>query len=636
MSIPFVHLHVHTDFSLLDGTTKCKDIAKTCKEMGMTACAVTDHGNMSATMEFIEVMEKEGLKPIIGCEFYVAPGNYLDKNSNASHAQGYHLVCLAENYEGYINMCHLNEEAWLKGYYYKPRVDKDLLRKYHKGVIALSACLAGEVAAKFLIGADEQAEQAIDEYREIFGPDNYFLELQDHGLPEDKIVIPKIIDAAHRKGIPLVCTNDSHYLKREHAEAHEVFLCIGTQTTMLDENRFKFPGGPEYYFKSPEEMAALFPQCPEALENTVKIAERCHIHIPTVEGDGANHYPEYPLPEGYDVSTPESAKKERAKYLRGLAIEGMKERYNIDVDAPEHTPQEQLYIDRMNYELGIIDQMGFTSYYLVVWDFLHFARVDGVPLGPGRGSGAGSIVAYLIHITDIDPIKYDLLFERFLNPERCSPPDFDIDLCERRRHRVIEYVHDRYGEGNVVQIGTFGTLKAKAVVKDVARALGRSFSEGNMICKMIPADPKMTLQKAYDESPELQALIKNEPWVAEVWKFAKVLEGLNRNMSMHAAGVIICDTRVSNVCPISKGANNEPTTQFPAVPDEALGLLKMDFLGLRNLTIIQDALDLIEKNTGKHYESSSIPDDDPKAYELLNSGKTIGVFQLESTGLQDL
>ena len=340
MSIPFVHLHVHTDFSLLDGTTKCKDIAKTCKEMGMTACAITDHGNMSGTMEFIDVMQKEGLKPIIGCEFYVAPGDCRDKNNQVAHYTGYHLVCLAENLEGYYNMCRLNEEAWLTGYYYKPRVDKELLRKYHKGIIALSACLGGEVAAKLLLGADEAAEKVIDEYLDIFGEGNFFLELQDHGLPEDKTVCAKLLEIARRRNLPLVCTNDSHYLKREHAEAHEVFLCIGTQTTMNDPNRFRFPGGPEYYFKSPEEMAELFPMAPDALENTVKIAERCHIHIPTVDEDKANHYPEYPLPEGYDVSTPEIAKKERAKYLRGLAEEGMMERFKIDVNAPNHTPEE--------------------------------------------------------------------------------------------------------------------------------------------------------------------------------------------------------------------------------------------------------------------------------------------------------
>lgn len=629
MALPFVHLHTHTDYSLLDGAQKCAAVAKKCKEFGMDYCVVTDHGTMSACMELTNVAKAAGVKPVYGCEFYVAPGSYTERDNMVPHIRGYHLVCLAETYEGYINMCHLNEEAWIYGYYYNPRVDKDLLRKYSKGVIALSACLGGEVASLFLEDQDEKAEQVAIEYREIFGKDNYFLEIQDHGLPEDKKVNPKIIALARKLDIPLVATNDAHYLLREHAEAHEVFLCIGTQSTMTDEKHFKFPGGPEYYFKSPEEMEALFKDTPDALTNTVGIAERCsNVHIPTVSDDKANHYPAYPLPEDY--------KGTREEYLLGLCREGMMERYNIDIDAPEFTPEQKVYVDRMYYELGIIKQTGFTSYYLVVWDFLHFARKDGVPLGPGRGSGAGSIVAYLIHITDIDPIKYNLLFERFLNPERVSPPDFDIDLCERRRHRVIEYVHWRYGEGNVVQIGTFGTLKAKAVVKDVARALGRSFSDGNRICSMIPADPKMTLKKAREGNPELDALINSEPWVQELWHYAETLEGLNRNMSMHAAGVIICDTRVSNVCPISKGANDEPTTQFPAVPSESLGLLKMDFLGLRNLTIIQDALDLIEKNRGIKMTSSEIPNDDKAAYDLLNKGNTVAVFQLESGGMQNL
>ena len=629
MTTPFIHLHVHTDYSLLDGTEKCGAIAKMCKEFGMPYCAVTDHGTMSACYEFNTVMQKEGLKPVYGCEFYVAPGKYTEKNNQIPHYQGYHLVCLAETYEGYINMCHLNEEAWINGYYYHPRVDKELLRKYSKGVICLSACLGGEVASLFLEDQDDAAEKAALELRDIYGADNFFLEIQDHGLEEDRKVNPKIIALARKHDIPLVATNDSHYLKREHAEAHEVFLCIGTQTTMQDEKRFKFPGGPEYYFKSPEEMEALFKETPDALENTMKIAERCcNVHLPTVSEDKANHYPAFPLPKDYTGT--------REDYLLGLCREGMKERYGIDIDAKEFTPEQQVKVDRMYYELGIIKQTGFTSYYLVVWDFLHFARKDGVPLGPGRGSGAGSLVAYLIHITDIDPIRYNLLFERFLNPERVSPPDFDIDLCERRRHRVIEYVHDRYGEGNVVQIGTFGTLKAKAVVKDVARALGRSFAEGSQICKLIPADPKMTLEKAKKEVPELVELLNKEPWAQEVWHYSEILEGLNRNMSMHAAGVIICDTRVSNVCPIAKGANDEPTTQFPAVPSEALGLLKMDFLGLRNLTIIQDALDLIYKNRGIRMTSSEIPNDDKKAYELLNKGNTVAVFQLESSGMQNL
>ena len=627
MTTPFVHLHVHSDYSLLDGAAKCSALVDKCVEMGMSALAITDHGNMGACFDLLELCEKKGIKPIYGCEFYVAPLDIQNRVTGVPHNRGYHLVCLAETYEGYINMCHLNEEAWLNGFHYNPRVDKALLRKYHKGIIALSACLGGEVASHILEGQVEAASKAIDEYVEIFGEGNFFLELQDHGLEEDKVVLPQLKAFAKEKNLPLVCTNDSHYVDKDDAEAHEVFLCIGTQTTMQDPKRFKMPGGPVYYFKSPEEMAELFADTPEALENTVKIAERCNVTMPRTK-DGANHYPAYPLPSDFTGS--------REDYLRQLCNKGLMERYGIDMSKTEFTDKEKVYIDRMNYELGIIAKMGFTSYYLVVWDFLNWGHEHKVPLGPGRGSGAGSIVAYLVHITDIDPIRYNLLFERFLNPDRVSPPDFDIDLCERRRHLVIEYVREKYGEGNVVQIGTYGTLKAKAVVKDVARVLGRPFEDGNRICRLIPADPKMTLAKARQDSPELNQMIENEPWVQELWKYAVKLEGMNRNMSMHAAGVIICDTRVSNVCPISKGADDEPTTQFPAHPDEELGLLKMDFLGLRNLTIIQDALDLIEKNTGVHLESSKIPEGDKKAYALLTRGETIGVFQLESTGMQDL
>ncbi|MDD4098309.1 MAG: DNA polymerase III subunit alpha [Lentisphaeria bacterium] len=628
MPPPFVHLHVHTDFSLLDGTAKCADIAKAAKEFGMPAVACTDHGNMCAAMEFTKAMQAEGIKPILGCEFYVAPTSRLKQDNSEQHYSGFHLVCLAETYQGYVNLCHLNEEAWLRGFYYKPRVDKEILKQYAGGIIALSACLGGEIAAKFKINADAAAEKALNDYLDIFGPDHFFLELQNHGLPEDQIVNEKLVALARRRNVPLVATNDSHYLKKEHAEAHDLFLCIGTQTNILDENRFRFPGGPEYYFKSPDEMARLFPEQPDALANTVAIAERCNVHLPTVGEDKANHYPEYPLPADFKGS--------REEYLRDICAKGMQERYDFNPNAPELDEDQTAKVQRMDYELGVIRQTGFTSYFLVVWDFLDYARRNGIPLGPGRGSGAGSLVAYLTHITDIDPLRYNLLFERFLNPDRVSPPDFDIDLCERRRVKVIEYVRQRYGAPNVVQIGTFGTLKAKAVIKDVARALGRTFEEGNRLSKLIPADPKMTLTKALEENAELKDLLAREAWVQDIWRFATVLEGLNRNMSIHAAGVIIGDMPVANVCPIAKGASDEPITQFPAGPCEELGLLKMDFLGLRNLTIIQDALDLIRKNRGLDMASSAIPEGDQAAYDLLNKGNTIGVFQLESGGMQDL
>lgn len=629
----FVHLHVHTDYSLLDGVQKCADIVKASQEFGMPAVAITDHGNMSGVFELMELTQKSGVKPIYGCEFYVAPGDCHVKDNTLPHYQGYHLVCLAETHEGYVNLCHLNEEAWLRGYYYKPRVDHKLLRQYSKGIIALSACLGGELPSLLLAGKDEEAELTLLEYVDIFGKDNFFIELQDHGLPEQKEVAPKLVALARKHGLGLVVTNDSHYLKREHAEAHDLFLCIGTQSKVSDPNRFRFQGS-EFYFKSEEEMAKLFPEYPEAMENTVKIAERCNVHLPTVGEDKANHYPEYPVPEGVD----------RKKYLQELCHDGLQWRYGFDPDKDEMTEERKTIVERMNYEISIIERTGFISYFLVVWDFLHYAARIGVPLGPGRGSGAGSIVAYLLGITHIDPLKYKLLFERFLNPDRVSPPDFDIDLCERRRHEVIEYVRDKYGAENVVQIGTFGTLKAKAVVKDVARALGRTPEEGNRLSKLIPADPKMTLKKALEGDPkneippsaELKELLETEPWVQEVWKYATVLEGMNRNMSIHAAGVIIGDMPVANVAPISKGASDEPITQFSAHPCEELGLLKMDFLGLKTLTLIQDALDLIEKNTGQKILSNDIPLDDKPTYDMLNQGKTIAVFQLESTGMQKL
>jgi DNA polymerase-3 subunit alpha len=633
MAAPFVHLHVHTDFSLLDGTASCAGIAALAKEYGMRAVACTDHGIMSGCMEFAKAMKAVGVKPIFGCEFYVAPGDHRVMDNSIPYCKGFHLICLAETYEGYVNLCHLNEEAWLRGYYYNPRVDKELLRQYHRGIIAMSACLSGEIPAHFRAGNERAAEQALDEYLDIFGKDNFFLELQDHGLPEQKPVNEKVIALARKREVGLVLTNDSHYCKKEHAEAHELFLCIGTGTTINDPKRMRF-GSNEFYFKSPEEMAQLFPELPEAMANTVAIAERCNVHLPTVSEDKVNHYPEFPVPEGVS----------REDYLRQQCVKGLAWRYGFDADSPDLQEQEQEKVQRMDFELGVIGQTGFTSYFLVVWDFLRHAAAIGVPLGPGRGSGAGSIVAYCLGITHIDPLRYGLLFERFLNPDRVSPPDFDIDLCERRRHEVIEYVREKYGAANVVQIGTFGTLKAKAVIKDVTRALGRSIDEGNRISKLIPADPKMTLSKAlYGDAKkgvapvrELAELYENNPWVQEIWKYASVLEGLNRNLSIHAAGVIIGDAPVANVCPIAKGANDEPITQFPAGPCEELGLLKMDFLGLKTLTIIQDALDLVAKNSGQQLDSNDIPLDDPATFELINQGGTIAVFQLESSGMQNL
>ncbi|NMA42563.1 MAG: DNA polymerase III subunit alpha [Oligosphaeraceae bacterium] len=619
---------------MLDGAIRCVDLVSQAKKFGMPAVAVTDHGNMSACFELLQECKKQKeIKAILGCEFYVAPGSHLVKDQSLPNYQGYHLICLAENLQGYMNLCRLNEEAWLRGFYYKPRVDKELLAKYSEGIIALSACLGGEIPHLLANNKDEEAEATLMQYLQIYGKDNFFIELQDHGLEEQAYVNPKLIELAQKHEIGMVVCNDAHYLRREDAQAHDLFLCIGTQTNIHDEKRFRFANN-EFYFKSPEEMYKLFPELPEAYQNNVKIAERCNVRLPTVSEDKVNHYPQFPVPE--DIS--------REDYLRQQCLKGMKWRYGIDFEKPGLDEAAQAKLARLDYELSVITTTGFTSYFLVVWDFLAFAAKQEIPLGPGRGSGAGSLVAYVLGITHIDPLKYGLLFERFLNPDRVSPPDFDIDLCERRRYEVIEYVRQKYGTENVVQIGTFGTLKAKAVIKDVARAMGRSVDDANRITKLIPNDPSMTLEKAMHGDPkndvppnrELQEMHDNTPWVQELWKFACTLEGMNRNLSIHAAGVIISDQRVSNVVPIAKGAGDEPITQFPAGPCEELGLLKMDFLGLKTLTIIQDALDLIKKHEGKDIKSNDIPIDDDACFELLNQGQTIAVFQLESTGMQNL
>ncbi len=624
MTKEFVHLHVHTDYSMLDGACKISDLAETAHQLKMPAVACTDHGNMCGAVEFYKGAKGSDVKPIIGCEFYVAPTSRTHRSPRQAHAQGYHLVLLAEDDEGYRNLCQLNAAAWLEGYYYKPRIDKELLAAHSKGLIALSACIAGEVPAYIIEGNEKQAARSLQEYLDIFGRHHFYLELQDHGIPEQKQANRGLIELSSEYGVPIVATNDSHYLSREHAAAHDVLLCIGTQSTVEDPNRLKF-SGTEFYLKSPEEMWALFPDHPEALNNTLAIAERCNCSFKL--GDAAsNHYPVYGVPDGAT----------RQDYLRQVCLAGARERYGIDDPTRNLTDAQGRVIQQMDYELGVIDQMGFTSYFLVVWDFLHFAREQQIPVGPGRGSGAGSIVAYLTHITDIDPLHYGLLFERFLNPERVSPPDFDIDLCERRRTEVIAYVRDKYGAPNVAQIGTFGTLKAKAVIKDVARTLGLSFAESNRLTKTIPADPKMTLKRAVSESAELREMIDQEPWVKEVLKHSEILEGLNRNMSIHAAGVIIGDQPLANLIPLAKGAGDEVITQFSAKPCEDLGLLKMDFLGLRTLTIINDTVELIRQNRGIELDCARLPLDDQPAYALLNKGNTIAVFQLESSGMRDL
>jgi DNA polymerase-3 subunit alpha len=625
MAAEFVHLHLHTDYSMLDGACKIKDLARKAVEYDMRAMAITDHGNLCGGFEFYTALEKEGVKPILGCEFYLAPESRHIKTPAHKHHKGYHLLLLARTTEGYRNLCRLNAISYKEGYYFKPRIDKEVLAAHAEGLMASSTCIGGEIPQYILDGNLQAAQNAVGEMCDILGKENFYLELQDHGMEEQLTVNRELIKFSKNSDLPLVATNDTHYLTKDHASPHDVLLCIGTQRNVQDKNRMRFPSD-QFYLKSPQEMAEIFKEVPESLSNTLKIAEMCDAKM---EIGNVDHYPVYDPPDGSD----------RKAYLRRQCEIGLKRRYNVDVQAHgyEGVPADQKpIIDRMNFELGVIEKMGFISYFLVVWDFIHFSEQQGIPVGPGRGSGAGSIVAYALGITDIDPLHYNLLFERFLNPERVSPPDFDIDFCERRRYEVIEYVRDKYGDDCVAQIGTFGTLKAKAVIKDVARVMGRSFDEGNKLTKLIPADPKMTLAKALEESPDLKALKESEEWVEEVFRYSEPLEGLNRNMGIHAAGVIIGDQPLTNLVPLSLGKGGEVITQFSAVPCESLGLLKMDFLGLKTLTIIQDACDIANAVHGADLKANEIPFGDKKTFELLNQGRTVCVFQLESGGMQDL
>ena len=609
---------------MLDGACRVADLAKRAEKLGMRAVACTDHGNMCAAIDLYKTACAHGLKPIIGCEFYVAPGDRRDRNPRDPHHQGYHLVLLAADRQGYRNLCRLNSAAWHEGFYYKPRIDKEILAAHSDGLLALSACLAGEIPASILKGDARQTARVLQEYLDIFGRDRFYLELQNHGISEQVPVNKGLTRLAAEYGVPLVATNDVHYLDQAHAEAHDILLCIGTQANVDDPNRLRF-GAAEFSFKSAASMQALFPEHPEALRNTLDVAERCNLVL-DLGAAAKSHYPVYTVAAG----------ESRDELLRSTCLEGLRDRYGIDGTASDLGPDERVKVERMNYELDLIATSGFTSYFLVVWDFLRFAREQEIPVGPGRGSGAGSIVAYLTHITDIDPIRYGLLFERFLNPDRISAPDFDIDLCERRRQEVIEYVRQKYGADSVAQIGTFGTLKARQVLKDVARVMGRTFAEGNQITKLVPADPKMTLRRALKESPELRQFMSQEEWVRQVMAYSEILEGLNRNMSIHAAGVIIGDEPLTDLVPLAKGAADEVITQYAAGPCEDLGLLKLDFLGLRTLTIIRDSLDLIAATRGVHLVSAEIPLEDKATYELINKGSTIGVFQLESGGMRDL
>ncbi len=606
----FTHLHVHTEYSLLDGSSKIKELVARAKELGMDSLAITDHGVMYGVIDFYKAAREVGIKPIIGCEVYVAPGSRFDRETVSGEDRYYHLILLAENHQGYQNLMKIVSKGFVDGFYYKPRVDYELLSQYHEGLICLSACLAGEVQRDLERGLYQEAKKAALHYQEIFGEGNFFLELQDHGIPAQRLVNQGLMRMSRELSIPLVATNDAHYIYAEDAKAHDILLCIQTGKKVTDENRLKYEGG-QYYLKSEEEMRRLFPYAPEALDNTAKIAERCNVEIEF----GVTKLPEFKVPEG----------ETSWSYLNRLCLEGLKRRYPED---------DGTLKARLDYELDVIHTMGYVDYFLIVWDFIHFARSQGIPVGPGRGSAAGSIVAYCLEITNIDPIRYDLLFERFLNPERVSMPDIDIDFCFERRQEVIDYVVRKYGKDQVVQIVTFGTLAAKGVIRDVGRALDMPYAQCDAIAKMVPNDLGMTLDRALKESPDLRNAYNNDPQVKYLIDMSKRLEGLPRHTSMHAAGVVISRTSVDEYVPLSRAADGTITTQFTMTTLEELGLLKMDFLGLRTLTVISNAVDQVEKNYGVKLDMDHIDYDDKQVLDSIGTGKTEGVFQLESSGMK--
>ena len=582
----FTHLHVHTEYSLLDGSSKIKEITKRAKELGMDSLAITDHGVMYGAIDFYRAALANDIKPIIGCEVYVAPGSRFDKEANAGEDRYYHLILLAENNTGYENLCRIVSKGFVDGFYYKPRVDYEVLEKFSEGIICLSACLAGEVQRYLARDEYEKAKEAAVRHLNIFGKDNYFLELQDHGIPEQKTVNQALLRLSKELDIDLVCTNDVHYTYADDVEAHDILLCIQTGKKKSDEDRMRYEGG-QFYLKSEEEMASLFKYAPQALENTHKIAERCNV---TFEF-GVTKLPNFEVPEGYTPWT----------YLKELCEDGLHRRYPVfsgEVDEHCKLTKEQLQ-ERLDYELNTIKSMGYVEYFLIVWDFIHYAKSNGIAVGPGRGSAAGSIVSYCLEITDIEPMRYNLLFERFLNPERVSMPDIDVDFCIERRQEVIDYVGRKYGKDHVAQIVTFGTLKAKGVIRDVARVLDMPYAQADAIAKMIPNDLHMTLELALKQNKELKNLYDTDPEVKYLIDMSMRLEGLPRHASMHAAGVVICAKPVDEYVPLSRAADGSITTQYIMTTLEELGLLKMDFLGLRNLTVIQNTQRYIKKNRGR-------------------------------------
>lgn len=607
----FTHLHVHTEYSLLDGSNKIKEYVKRIKELGMDSGAITDHGVMYGVIDFYKEARANGIKPILGCEVYVAPNSRFDKELTGGEERYHHLVLLAENNIGYANLMKIVSIGFTEGYYYKPRVDMEVLNKYHEGIIALSACLAGEVPRLLVKGLYQEAKKCVQKYLDCFGRGNYFLELQDHGIPDQRTVNAALMRISKEMDIPLVATNDIHYTYAEDEKAHDILLCIQTAKRVSDQDRMRYDGG-QFYVKSELEMRELFPYAQEAITNTALIAERCNVEIEF----GVTKLPKFDVPKGYDSWT----------YLNKVCFDGLKERYPDD---------DGTVVKKVEYELNVIKDMGYVDYFLIVWDFINWSRENGIPVGPGRGSAAGSIVSYCLHITNIDPIRYGLLFERFLNPERVSMPDIDIDFCYERRQEVIDYVSRKYGHDKVVQIVTFGTMAAKGVIRDVGRALDLPYNFCDSIAKMIPNELNITIERALEMNPEFRELYKNDEQVHYLVDMCKRLEGLPRHTSMHAAGVVICQRPADELVPLSRGSDGSITTQFPMTTIEELGLLKMDFLGLRTLTVIKNAVENVEKTTGILIDVDKIDYDDKKVLASLGTGKTDGVFQLESQGMKN-
>ena len=638
--MPFTHLHVHTEYSLLDGSSKIKEITKRAAELGMDSLAITDHGVMYGVIDFYRAAKDAGIKPILGCEVYVAPGSRFDKEAGTGDDKYNHLVLLAENNKGYQNLMKIVSRGFTEGFYYKPRVDKEVLREFSEGIIASSACLAGEVQRYLTRGMYEEAKRVALEYQDIFGKGNFFLELQDHGIAEQHYVNPQLLRMSEETGIELICTNDVHYTYADDADAHDILLCIQTGKKVTDENRMRYTGG-QYYLKSPEEMSDLFKYAPQAIANTEKIAQRCNVEIEF----GVTKLPKFAVPEGYTSWT----------YLNYLCYEGLKKRYpnqaaDISVEDFVRKAEEEAVEDRKDvvikiardtnniferlaYELSVIYSMGYVDYFLIVWDYINYAKRHDIPVGPGRGSAAGSIVSYCLEITDLDPIKYSLIFERFLNPERVSMPDIDVDFCYERRQEVIDYVVAKYGKDCVSQIVTFGTMAARAVIKDVGRVLDLPYAMVDNIAKMVPREIGITIDKAINENPDLRNEYENNEAVRDLIDKSKRLEGLPRHASMHAAGVLICGKPVEDYVPLSTGSDGAVVAQFVMTTLEELGLLKMDFLGLRTLTVIKDAENLIKKHN-KDFSIDKIDYTDKGVFDAISTGRCDGIFQLESAGMK--